>query len=201
MSDHANQINDYPKGARIEAIREIPLSSPSQNYFADPLPCGTKGRVTSHTDDGRAWINFDDCGNDGMGHTFDEPEKYIRVIPSTKNYADDEPPAPRAGEGNAKCSHSDKQWHLSENNPADIMCEYDYIASGTTRKHAAQILAEHNQYATLVAQREQLLVALKQCVSLIRGNNELAKVIAEPHVLKLADDALATIEQEGEGTR
>lgn len=80
MRTHENQITDYPKGARIEAIREIPLCSLTQNYYADPLPQGTRGTVTAHTDNGRAWINFDGQGQGLLGHTFEQPEKYIRVV-------------------------------------------------------------------------------------------------------------------------
>lgn len=101
---HENQITDYPKGARIEAIREIPLSSPAQNYYADPLPRGTRGVVSAHTDDGRAYINFEGHGQEGFGHTFDEPEKYIRVVCTHRDNncpANREQPRPEQAGGEA----------------------------------------------------------------------------------------------------
>lgn len=68
---HEYQRTRFPKGTRVEAI--IPIS---QGGLGEPLPVGTKGTVTSHCDDGRAWVFFD---NEGGGHTFEGIEKYVRV--------------------------------------------------------------------------------------------------------------------------
>ena len=66
------------------------------------------------------------------------------------------------------------------------------------QREVAQFACEAmNRHEQSVAQRDQLVNALRQCVSFIRSTNELAKAVVEPHVLKLADDTLATIEQEG----
>lgn len=52
------------------------------------------------------------------------------------------------------CTHADREWKTCTNNPADVKCDYDYIALATTRKHAAQIVSDH-RLAALVPQLEK----------------------------------------------
>lgn len=225
MTTHENQITNYPKGARIEAIQEIPLSSPSQNYYVDPLPRGTRGVVTAHTDDGRAWINFDGHGQEGFGHTFHEPEKYIRVVCSHRDdncpanqmsrTSDDAPAAPERGD----------RWTLSKPLTNQILADdlrrgglatpiygIDIPEDSSDRTHfgavvifgdserAAQIVTEHNQHSTLIAQRERLLDLLKQIRAFICEatwtETKPRKREAEGLVAQI-DAAITTSEQEG----
>lgn len=72
VMQHENQITDYPKGARVEAVTTIAC-------HAGPIPPGTEGTVSTHTLDGRAYVFFD--GFDA-GHTFHYPERFIRVVPA-----------------------------------------------------------------------------------------------------------------------
>lgn len=66
---HTHQIVDYPVGARVEAVIDIPTSQ-------GVVRAGTRGTVSSHCDDGRAYVSFD---SGDAGHTFHQPEAYIRV--------------------------------------------------------------------------------------------------------------------------
>lgn len=114
--------------------------------------------------------------------------------------------APAALDERAKCSHSDKSWRLSGNNPADIMCEYDYIAIGTTRKHASQIVTEHNQHSTLIAQRKRLLRLLRPvtsptaCYCAVMGSEKCWHCEARELITTIEQDQITsrtTSEQEG----
>lgn len=66
------------------------------------------------------------------------------------------------------------------------------------RRLLQRAVTEHNQHAVLVEQRGLLTAALRECVSLIEHDSELAQEIAKPAVLRAAKDALAAVEQ-GEG--
>jgi hypothetical protein len=68
------------------------------------------------------------------GHEFTEPTN--TPTPAREEWRED-------GDAGAHCSHSGREWTLSETNPSDVKCGYDYIASATTRKHATQIVADH----------------------------------------------------------
>lgn len=125
MKPTRDQTVSYPRGAHVEAIRDIPMSSPWQNYYADPLPRGTKGVVASHTDDGRAWVNFLDCGNDGYGHTFDEPERYIRVSQLGTN------PSGTCSDTNCPCH----KW--SVDGIVEQVTEHEPVARGGEGKHSS----------------------------------------------------------------
>lgn len=80
MTTFENQITDYPKGARVEAI--VPILC-----HDGAIPSGARGTITAHCNDGRAWVFFD--GYDA-GHTFHEPERCIRVV---RTHRDDNCPA------------------------------------------------------------------------------------------------------------
>lgn len=99
MTTHENQITDYPKGARVEAIRNVPCGS------TGVIPAGTRGTVSDHTHDGRAWIYFD---NFNAGHTFSEAEHFIRVVCT---HRDDNCPAnheqPRPEQAGGEVRHTD----------------------------------------------------------------------------------------------
>lgn len=100
----------------------------------------------------------------------------------------------------AKCSHSDKSWRLSENNPADVMCEYDYIAIGTTRKHAEQIVTEHNQHFTLITQRERLLAIARDALRFreeMNGKCDHDQMMTEMCSQCEIREVITTSEQEG----
>lgn len=71
-SDNDYQRERFPVGTVIEAV--VPIG---RSTVADALPVGIRGKVTSHCDDGRAWVFFD--GYD-EGHTFHEIEKFVRVV-------------------------------------------------------------------------------------------------------------------------
>lgn len=112
--------------------------------------------------------------------------------PATSN----ESPAPRAGVWDQPCSHSDKKWRHSGNNPADVMCEYDYIATGTTCKHTQQIITEHNQHTALVAQRDRLLVAAKFLLAMNATNYD-REVMRSEGGFEGLQKAVDSAEQEG----
>lgn len=67
---HRWQIMDYPKDARVEAVHPI-------SCHVGVIPTGTKGTVSGHCDDGRAYVFFD--GYDA-GHTFHYPNDVLRVV-------------------------------------------------------------------------------------------------------------------------
>lgn len=76
--DHEAQREHFPAGTIVEAVCSI------SNYPHGVIPCGSKGKVTSHCDDGRAWIFFDDYAE--VGHTFHLIDDSVRVVelPATK---------------------------------------------------------------------------------------------------------------------
>lgn len=90
-----------------------------------------------------------------------------------------QPAARGGGEG---CLHSDKTWHVHQNG-TDVACDHDYIAIATTRKHAAQIVREHNQYQSLVAERERLRAFVQEFSSkgcVLRGETCLERNVVSP---------------------
>lgn len=86
-------------------------------------------------------------------------------------------------------------------NGHEVMCGHDYIVSCTGKKHAKQIVTEHNQYATLVAERKQLLTALKQMLSVFApyANPDSEQWRTEVEAYDMAQGVLATIEREERG--
>jgi len=70
MSGHLDQIRDYPVGTIVENTVALAAASGA-------VPIGSKGRVTLHCADGRAWIVFDGYP---VGHTFHDPAKYVRIV-------------------------------------------------------------------------------------------------------------------------
>lgn len=182
---HEDQRLSFPVGAIIETVSPVA-------HLGIAIPVGAKGRITSHCDDGRVWILFDDYND--AGHAFHAPEHFIRVV----ELPGSEPPAPRAGERDAR------QWHVSsesrsENGDATISAGIEWIGQ-VKRKHAAQIATEHNQHATLIEQRVRLVefvrpFAKKGCVC-------MGETCAQRRLKKFctpcrAAELLATIEQEG----
>lgn len=128
-----------------------------------------------------------ECRIDQLGcvlHGFRDPKcKFF-------NY-DDEPPAPRAGERD--------DWRILETvTRTSVVNEHgENVAVGMgrgakqRREHAEQIVAEHNQHATLIGQRERLLATLKLVTaSYVKSNdNGIAA--------RKARELIATIEREG----
>lgn len=114
----------------------------------------------------------------------------------------DEPPAPRAGE-----RAREEEWSRQQE-PIHgwvIYGDRRVIARGIYREEdAAQIVTEHNQYATLIGQRERLLATLQKLAAFddAGGNMVLRKQsdysgFDEPGAVRLARELIATIEREG----
>lgn len=73
-TSHQNQVRQLPIDSVVVAkvaIKTVP--------HLEPVPVGTKGFVTGHCDDGRAWIFFQ--GFSG-GHTFHAPDAYVEIVES-----------------------------------------------------------------------------------------------------------------------
>lgn len=156
---NVNQIFDYPKGARVEAITPILCHLGS-------IPSGTKGTVTGHCDDGRAWVFFDDYE---AGHTFHEPERSIRVIeqPSHEQSA----------------SASVKQWYRVYDGPSRPMIETDdgrllsvsQFQSGRWESYQQEdsdiesIVCDHNEHQHCATQLQFLANRAEELSSLLAG--------------------------------
>lgn len=74
LAGHADQVERFPVGSTVESVRKIDAN----NFW---VPSGALGRITGHTDDGRAWVLFD--GYSG-GHTFHHPQDHIRLVEAPK---------------------------------------------------------------------------------------------------------------------
>lgn len=158
-------------GVVVEAI--IPIS---RNKLGDALPVGTRGKVTSHCDDGRAWVFFD--GYD-EGHTFHEIEKYLRVVQLPKGVTEHQPAARGGGE----------EWRYREGSgviydaataPTKIIARY------VDADVAQQIIIAHDLY-------QPMLDALKEVEAML--DKELARDYESHSWAKKVRAALMTIEQ------
>lgn len=138
---HEDQRTRYPVNARVRTINLI-------TCHLGTIPTGTTGKITSHCDDGRAWVFFDGYS---AGHTFHFPEGAIEVVeqPST------EQPVSAVSEMLWKHNFTNGEYHIREVGNGDC------IAHTKNFHRAEQVCREHNRHAILVAQREHALEALK----------------------------------------
>lgn len=99
------------------------------------------------------------------------------------------------GDADADCSHSDKPWTLSTNNPSDVKCDYDYIASASTHKHAKQIVRDHARAALVPGLVEALREVREAC------NHRSLEMVGQQVLTKIAviDAALAAVAKERAG--
>lgn len=179
------------------AIREF------ENWVKDELH-GTRTEQSSSTQAGEFDKIFgdmmrpdypctcDDCGMEGTNE-------------SMKDHTCNEPPAPRAGE------REHVEWYYIKWYEVDLKAypqepkfaieqSETLLAVVLEEETAAKIIADHNQHATLVEQRERLLTMLKQFVSL--GRCYCDTLLYDRGSRKCrqceARELIATIEQEGE---
>lgn len=140
MSKNNYQREQFPVGTTVEAI--IPIG---RGGLGADIPVGTRGNVTSHCDDGRAWVFFD-----GEGHTFHEIEKYVRVVCTHQN--DDKrcpanptsPPEPVARGGGDEWRTVDMTDTAFDSRPAITIEQGDkLLATAYSSEIAAVILRDH----------------------------------------------------------
>lgn len=164
------QRSQFPVGAVIEAITPI-----GRSQLRDDVPKGTRGKVTSHCDDGRAWVFFD--GYD-EGHTFHEIEKFLRVVQlpvkevgdecaDDCHFGDPDQPATRGGGDGDKWSI---KVHGNEID-ADLLINGSYVGTLHADK-AKQVLDEHNQHQALAAERERLRAAIEVAIHNLNAGND-----------------------------
>lgn len=122
-------------------------------------------------------------------------ERCSTMQPVYEAVNNNEPPAPRAGER--------ERWQVLQTALGESRSVFDsqkrLIANVISGDLAHQIATEHNQHATLVAQREQLLVAVRKFVNYYDGPN--AARLGNGQARRSLDEfrqLLVTIEQEGE---
>lgn len=201
--NHKVQQQYFPVGTIVKSISRI------GNYLHNEIPIGSLGKVTSHCDDGRAWIFFDDYAE--AGHTFHCIDDFVRIVklPEQGPTPSNESPALRAEEGE-RVEHSPLPWSLRKNtsiitsaNPlfGDVAIVVGRLEGGSlksfrARANAKLILDAVNQHATLVAQRDRLLVALRTLVECSPCQNGCAPDDMSC-ATRLAEATITTIEQEG----
>lgn len=204
MSKNEYQREQFPVGTIVEAI--IPIG---RGPMSDPFPVGTRGKVTSHCDDGRAWVFFD-----GEGHTFHEIERFVCVVQPGKevsgSYQCSDCNTPRStkdawmcSDGKVRCGECRKvfdgqrttitpqpaaqgggdEWRVVElgqhtyverdsrsDDESPFICDMDTgecsdVERIKARQLAAQIVTEHNQHQSHVAERERLREALGEMLN------------------------------------
>lgn len=213
-SSHEDQRLSFPVGAIIETVSPVA-------HLGSAIPIGARGKITSHCDDGRAWILFD--GYSDAGHTFHTPEHFIRVVelPSDDDecafihalpsgsvrcgalrrnhsqytghkFTEPTAPAPRAGEPDAAGIVSASALQLAQ--------KVDQIYDTDLSNHLlTAVQAEHNQYATLIEQRERLVTVLRELLNRLYPHTcDRGPVCNKCKALLAGSKLLATIEREGE---
>lgn len=120
---------------------------------------------------------------------------------STTQASNNESPAPRAGEGD--------RWEILETiTRTSVINEHgEDIAVGLgrgarrRREHARQIVTEHNQHSTLLAQRDRLLVLLRATMKIVADRMSSGRMLTtRGEAAAIWDEynaAITTIEQEG----
>lgn len=67
---HKDQVTQYPEGSLVESMVDI------AGAFDKIVTKGTRGKITGHCHDGRAFVRFPEGGS----HTFHHPEGYIQPV-------------------------------------------------------------------------------------------------------------------------